>query len=300
VPAWTDTLIRVAAIVVVAVVLSRLALVVVNRVVSRMESGDGRPGDLTRRSKTLASVVRSGLLAVIWVVASVTALSQAGIAVGPIIAAAGVVGIAIGFGAQNLVRDLLAGFFLLFENHYDVGDVVEVAGVGGSVEAVNLRTTVLRDLAGRRHVVPNGEIRVSTNLTKVFSRYVLTLPVPYDEDVDRAIAVLRDVADRMRREPPYRELITAPLTVLGVDAYGESSVDVACYVQTLPGEQWTVGRELRRRLKRALDEEGIAIPYPHREIVLRRADGDEPVLRRADGDEPVPRRAEGDEPPPGT
>jgi len=276
VPDWAETLIRVGAIVAVGIVATYLALGLVRRFAARVETGDGPPSDLRRRSKTLASMLRSAVLVLIWVIVAVTCLNQTGIAVGPLLAAAGIVGIALGFGAQNLVRDLLAGFFILLESQYDVGDVVELAGVSGTVESVVLRTTVLRALDGRRHVVPNGEIRVSTNLTKVYSRYLLTLPVPYDEDVDRAVGVLERVAEALRQDPEYEGVITAPLTVLGVDAYGDSSVDVTCYIQTLPGEQWRVGRELRRRLKLALDEEGIAIPYPTRELVLRRAseDGD--------------------------
>jgi moderate conductance mechanosensitive channel len=284
---WADTLIRVAVIVGVALALTRIALTVINRVTRRLDEGDGPATGLKRRSKTLASVMRSAVLVLIWTVAALTVLSQAGIAVGPLLAAAGIVGIALGFGAQNLVRDLLAGFFILLENHYDVGDVIEVAGVSGAVESVGLRTTTLRGLDARRHIVPNGEIRVSTNLTKLYSRYLMTLPVPYDEDVDRAVGVLRRVADEMRREDRFRDLMVAPITVLGVDNYGDSSVDVTCYVETAPGAQWEVGRELRRRLKRALDEEGISIPYPHREIVLRRADADvvaEAAGRDGDGD----------------
>jgi small-conductance mechanosensitive channel len=155
------------------------------------------------------------------------------------------------------------------ENHYDVGDVIEVAGVTGKVESVNLRTTNLRQLDGRCHVVPNGEVRVSTNLTKLFSRYMFTVPVAYEEDVDRVIPVLEQVADEMREEDAYREVILGPLQVLGVDDYGESSVDLKVYIETMPGEQWSVGRELRRRMKRTLDEEGIEIPYPHRQILVR-------------------------------
>lgn len=257
-PDWGELLIEVGVIVLVALVLTQVVTVVVDRLVRRVRAEDGRPSDLQRRAQTLASVMRSGLLAVVWTVALISALSQAGVAVGPILAAAGIVGVALGFGAQNLVRDLLAGFFILFENQYDVGDVIEIVTVSGTVEAVNLRTTVLRAEDGARHVVPNGEVRVSTNLTKTFSRYPLTIPVPYGEDVDRAIGIARRVAEQMRMDEPYRALITRPFRVLGVDAYGASGVEVSCYVETVPGEQWVVGRELRRRLAQAFAEEGLS------------------------------------------
>jgi small-conductance mechanosensitive channel len=215
-------------------------------------------------------VLRGVVLAVVWTVAAITVLDQAGVQVAPILAAAGIAGIALGFGAQSLVKDILAGFFILMENQYDVGDVIAIAGVSGTVEAVNMRTTVLRSLDGSRHVVPNGEITVSSNMTKVYSRYLFVLPVPYEEDVDRPIAVLEEVAEELSQDPEFGPLMTGTVTVLGVDQYGDSSVDVKCYVETVPGEQWKVGRELRRRLKMALDERGIEIPYPRRELIIRK------------------------------
>jgi small conductance mechanosensitive channel len=271
-PEYAEVLIRCGATVVVAFVITRICLVLVRRFQAHVDArDDGR--ELHRRSRTLASVLRGVILAVVWTVAAITVLDQAGVQVAPILAAAGIAGIALGFGAQSLVKDILAGFFILMENQYDVGDVIQIAGVAGTVEAVNMRTTVLRSLDGSRHVVPNGEITVSSNQTKVYSRYLFVLPVPYEEDVDRAVGVLREVADELRADPELGPLMTAPLTVLGVDEYGDSSVDVKCYIETVPGEQWKVGRELRRRLKAALDERGIGIPYPHREIVIRKIMG---------------------------
>jgi moderate conductance mechanosensitive channel len=222
-PEYAQTLIRLGIIIVVALVATRICLVLVRRMQRRLEATEGPRTDLLRRSHTLTSVLRGAIVVVIWTVAVITALGQAGVEVGPIIAAAGIGGIALGFGAQSLVKDVLAGFFILLESQYDVGDVIRVAGVAGSVESVNLRTTTLRDLDGSRHVVPNGLIEVSTNLTKVYSRYVLVMPVPYEADVDRAVAVLERVAEELRGEPAYREVVTGPLTVLGVDAYGDSA-----------------------------------------------------------------------------
>jgi small conductance mechanosensitive channel len=274
-PEYAEVLIRCGATVVVAFVVTRICLVLVRRFQAHVDARDDGRSELQRRSRTLASVLRGVILAVVWTVAAITVLDQAGVQVAPILAAAGIAGIALGFGAQSLVKDILAGFFILMENQYDVGDVIQIAGVSGTVEAVNMRTTVLRSVDGSRHVVPNGEITVSSNQTKVYSRYLFVLPVPYEENVDRAVSVLKEVAAELRDDPEFGPLMTADLTVLGVDEYGDSSVDVKCYVETVPGEQWKVGRELRRRLKAALDEEGIGIPYPHREIVIRKILGPE-------------------------
>jgi len=256
---WGDVAVEVGIIIALALVLSEVVVIASRRLSARIEERAGTAGgDLPRRAKTLASVTRSALLLIVWTVATISILGQVGVAVGPILAAAGVLGVALGLGAQHLVRDFLGGFFILLEGQYDVGDVIEVAGVQGTVESVLLRTTVLRAEDGARHVVPNGEVRVSSNLTKAFSRYPLRIPVPYGQDVDRVIAVARAVAERMRRDEPYRRLITRPFRVLGVDEYGASGMEVSCYVETLPGEQWTVGRELRRRLAAAFAEEGLS------------------------------------------
>lgn len=261
---------RLGVIVVVALVATRLCLVLVRRLQRRIEAAEGPRSDLQRRSHTLTSVLRGAAVVVIWTVAIITALGQAGVEVAPILAAAGIGGIALGFGAQSLVKDVLAGFFIILENQYDVGDVIRIADVAGAVESVNLRTTTLRDLDGSRHVVPNGLIEVSTNLTKGYSRYVLVMPVPYEVAVDRPVAVLERVAEELRADPAFAEVITGPISVLGVDAFGDSAVEVKAYLETVPGQQWAVGRELRRRLKEALDAEGIPIPYPHRQMMLRR------------------------------
>jgi small-conductance mechanosensitive channel len=225
-----------------------------------------------KRALTMSTLLRTVTIAVIWVVAIIAALEAAGLPVTPFLAAAGIGGIALGFGAQSLVKDLISGFFILLERQFDIGDTVGIADVSGTVERIDLRSTVLRDIDGRRYVVPNGEIRVSTNYTHLFSRHVLTLHVPYEEDVDRAVEVARRAAEEVRRGP-LGNVVTEPLNVLGIDAFGESSVEVKLYLETVPGRQWEVGREFRRALKRALDEAGIAIPYPHREVIVHHADG---------------------------
>jgi small conductance mechanosensitive channel len=216
----------------------------------------------TKRARTLAAVLGAVGTLVIWLIVGIVALEESGVPVGPLLAAAGIGGIALGFGAQTLVRDLVAGFCILSENQFDVGDEIRVADVEGTVEAITLRTTVLRGLDGSRHVVSNGEIRVSSNRTKVFSRYVLVLPLPYDADLDRAVEVVRAAADELRGDPAFGADILGPLNVLGLDAFGEQRLDVKAYVETKPGRQWAVGRELRRRIKLALDREGIPLAAP--------------------------------------
>jgi moderate conductance mechanosensitive channel len=281
-PDYADTLIRVGAVLLVALVLTRAAVWLAAMIRSRIDGGEAASTPRAKRAHTLAGIVRVGAVIAIWLLAAFTLLDQMGVRVGPLLAAAGVGGIALGLGAQSLVRDLIAGFFILAEHQFDVGDVIEVAGVAGRVEGVGLRTTTLRNVDGRRHVVPNGEIRISTNMTKEFSRYMVDLPMPYDEDPERVAEIARAVAERMRSEPEYRELITGPVEVLGVDDFADSAVTLKLYLETEPGQQWTVGREYRRRLKLALEEEGIGIPYPHRTVILRSEDGaGEGLLRRS-------------------
>jgi small-conductance mechanosensitive channel len=273
-PSWTFVALKVAVILAAALVLSRLGGRIIRRVEKHITDDDEEGLDAliqAKRAQTLGGVLRTALIILVWALASLTALDQVGVDIRPLIAAAGIGGLALGFGAQNLVRDFIAGFFILFEKQYDVGDVVRIVNVAGAVEEVKLRTTVLRDLEGVRHVIPNGEIRVSSNLTKGFSRYVIVLPVPYDADVDVAIDIAREATEVMRQEDDFRDLILAPLEVLGMDNYGESQIDVKVYVETTPGKQWQVGRELRRRIKLAFDKAGISIPFPHREIIVRNA-----------------------------
>lgn len=272
-PAYAVTLIRVGIVVVVAFLLTWGLRFAVRRFERRL--GWDEPdvtGELTeKRAQTLGHVLRAAATFGIWTIASLIALDQAGVSIAPLIAAAGIGGVALGFGAQSMVRDLINGFYILLEEQYHVGDVIRVAGVTGMVEKVTLRATVLRDIAGGRHVVPNGEVRVSTNFTKVFSRYTIDLPVPYDADIDRAVGVARSAAEELRSDPAFGADILGPLEVLGVDSYGESEILVKIYLDTRPGRHWTVGRELRKRIKSAYDRAGIPIPFPQREVLLREA-----------------------------
>lgn len=219
--------------------------------------------ELQKRADTLASVVRYIMTAVIFVVSVMTILRELGFEIGPLLAAAGVVGLAIGFGAQNLVQDVISGFFIFLHDQIRVGDVVEIAGKGGLVESVNLKMTKLRDLAGNVHYVPNGQISVVTNMTKDFSRYVFNVGVAYRENVDDVMEVLREVDEELRKDPDFKDLILEPLEILGLDQFADSAVVIKARTTTQPIKQWAVGREFNRRLKKKFDERGIEIPFPH-------------------------------------
>jgi small conductance mechanosensitive channel len=194
------------------------------------------------------------------------ALREIGFDITPILAGAGVIGLAVGFGAQNLVRDVISGFFILIENQIRVNDVAVINGTGGLVEEINLRTTVLRSQDGVVHVFPNGSITTLSNMTREFSFYVFDIGVAYKEDTDRVAEVLREIAEEMRRDQRFAPVILEPLEVLGVDRFADSAVMVRARIKTQPIQQWNVGREMNRRIKKRFDELGIEIPFPHRSV----------------------------------
>lgn len=219
--------------------------------------GESDPGATAKRIKTLSGVlwtISSGLL---WFVVVLIALSQIGVNIGPILAGAGVVGLAVGFGAQHLVRDLVSGFFLLLENQIRVGDIAIVNGIGGVVESVTFRTIALRNEAGVVHVFPNGSINTLANATVDWSAYVVDIAVSYKEDTDRVIELMRQVADDMRKETAYAQAMIEPIDVFGVDNFTDTAVVIKARFKTQPAQQYTVGREYRRRLKKAFDREGV-------------------------------------------
>jgi small-conductance mechanosensitive channel len=191
-------------------------------------------------------------------------LGELGIQLGPLLATAGIGALAIGFGAQSLVKDVINGFFIILENQYRIGDVIDVAGVSGLVESLTLRRTVLRDLEGRVHIVPNGEIKIVSNLSKEWARSVLDIGISYREDLDRIIALLSQIGKEMESDETFKEALLEPVQIMGVERFGESQLVVRMAVKTAPLKQWEVSRELRKRIKNRFDEEGIHIPYPHR------------------------------------
>jgi len=222
--------------------------------------------ELEKRLDTLLGILRSIIKVVIWVMVGMLVLRKIGIDIAPIIAGAGIVGLAVGFGAQELVRDLIAGFFMLLENQIREGDVAIVNGTGGLVEHVGMRTIVLRDLSGVVHVFQNGKVNTLSNMTKNWSGMVFDIGVAYKEDTDKVAEVIQQVAEELRADPDFRDKILEPIEIFGVDGFGDSAVIMKARFKTVPIEQWTVGREYRRRLKKAFDEQGIEIPFPHRTI----------------------------------
>jgi len=223
--------------------------------------------EIKKRAQTLGNILRHVFLILISFIAGLMILGELGIQLGPLLATAGIGARAIGFGAQSLVRDVISGFFIILENQYRIGDVIEVAGVSGLVESLNLRRTVLRDLKGRVHTIPNGEIKVVSNLSKEWSRAVLDLGISYREDLNQVYELLTQIGKELESEEPYKSAILEPLQILGVEKFEESQVIIRMMIKTAPLKQWEVGRELRRRIKIRFDEKGIEIPFPHRVLL---------------------------------
>ena len=235
------------------------------------ESSEIVPGAAAQRVKTLMNVLRTIVVGLVWFIAALTALGQMGVNVGPILAGAGVVGLAVGFGAQNLVKDLVSGFFLILENQVRVGDVAIINGTGGLVEAITFRTIVLRDLSAVVHVFPNGSINTLSNVSKDWSAYVLDIGVAYKEDTDRVVEVMRRVGAELREDSKFGAAMIDDIEVFGVDQFADSAVIIKGRLKTMPLQQWNVGREYRRRLKKAFDAERIEIPFPHRTLYMGEA-----------------------------
>ena len=223
--------------------------------------------EFSKRINTLGSVIANAIAFVLYAMAALMVLSELGIDIVPLLTGAGLLGLAFGFGAQNMVRDLIAGFFILMENQYRKGDVVKIADTAGFVEDVNLRRTILRDLDGIVHSIPNGEITVASNFTLGFSRVNMNIPVSYDTNLDKAIRVLNKIGREIKKDKKFGKLITKAPEVLGVDKFAESAIEIKYLGETKPIKQWDVMRELRKRIKVAFDKEKIEIPYPHRVII---------------------------------
>lgn len=263
--------IQIIIILLVALISSRIIHSVVNRLEKRFESTGPVPSEMEKRAKTITGLLNTTITVTIYTAAAMMIITELGIAIGPLLAGAGIAGVAIGFGAQSLVKDVISGFFLLFENQIRVGDMVAVAGKTGLVEALNLRTTRLRDIEGNVHIIPNGVIDVATNCTKDWSRAPVEIGVAYKEDVDNVISVLEEVGESMRNDPVHQKSILEPMTILGLDSFGDSSVNIRMYFKVIPLKQWEISREFRKRVKRAFDEKGIEIPFPHRTLYMGEA-----------------------------
>ncbi len=226
---------------------------------------EGRPV-YGARARTLVSIASNGLVVVMFLIAAFWGLSILGVDTGPLLAGAGIVGLAIGFGSQKLIQDLITGLFILSGDTVRIGDVVAVGGHAGVVEAMSMRTITLRSYDGNLHVVPYSSIDTITNMTKDFSFWVMDIAIAYKEDVDRVMEVLRELDAEMRQDPDFRTAMMAPIEIAGLDRFGDSAVIIKARLKTRPGSQWQVGREFQRRLKKRFDELGIEIPFPHRTL----------------------------------
>lgn len=250
--------------------LAALALHLIHRFIPRLRDAiAARQGSRedSQRVLTLSRVVRYALTVAMTVIASLSILGEFGISVAPILGAAGVVGIAIGFGAQSLVKDYFTGFFLLLENQIRIGDVVEAGGKAGLVEELTLRYLRLRDYSGNVHYIPNGNISVVTNMSLGFAYAVIDAGVAYDEDIGQVQEVMRATAAEMCSDAVMAGKILEPMEIAGVDDWADSAVVIRCRFKVQPLEQWNVRREYLRRLKEAFDREGIEIPYPHLKLI---------------------------------
>ena len=271
--------IRVAVVWIIAWLAYQLVKRVARRIIKAVDDGDDSTMTAAeKRGHTVAQLVRSVGRAVVLVIAILLTIGQF-LPIGPILAAGGIFGLAISFGAQSLVKDVIAGFFILMENQFAVGDVIEAAGKSGTVERMTLRVAVLRDVRGVLHVIPNGQITTVSNLTRSWSRAVVEVGVGYATDVDRAIDVFKDELSRFRADPVWTSRFAGDSEVLGVEDLGEHSVVIRSLLRTVPGAQWEVAREFRRRIKNRLDAEGIEMPYPQRTVHVRHhgVEGDVPA-----------------------
>jgi len=277
---------KILVIVIISFVVIRVARIVINRSRDRIALKTREDIEKAKRTETLAGLFEKTIRAIILTAASLMVLESLGINIGPLLAGAGVIGLAVGFGAQSLVKDVISGFFILLENHMNVGDVVDIAGKAGVIESINLRVTTLRDYSGNVHIIPNGQISVLTNMTKEFSRAVLEIGVAYKENVDEVMQLMKTVASEMADDPDFSDRILGPMEMSGLDSFGDSSVNIKARIDTRPREQWNVAREYRRRLKKAFDEKGIEIPFPH--VTLYAGEGESRgvlKIQRVDGGE---------------
>jgi len=230
------------------------------------EKGAIRESDKTLRIKTIVRLFQwVGSIGIIGAILYMV-LENFGFNVAPLLAGAGIVGLAFGFGGQYLIRDLINGIFILLEGQYGVNDIVKIGEYAGVVENMNLRITVLRDAEGRVIIIPNGEIKIVVNLTKDYSRAVLNIGVAYKENIDHVMDVLKKIGQELREDPYFGKLTLDGIEMLGVEEFADSQVTIRFRVKTLPSKQWEISRELRRRIKNRFDELGIEIPFPHRTL----------------------------------
>lgn len=258
-PALTATGLRILGALLVALI----AYWALGWILHRVERAAGKDGVVTlqeQRTRTLVSLLRSVGRVVIFVVTLFMVLGALGLQLGPLLAGAGVIGLAVSFGSQSLVKDVISGLFILIENQFGVGDVIRVAGVSGGVERMTLRVVVLRDVHGVVHIVPNGEIKTVSNLTREWARVVLDVVVEIKEDPDQVMKVMRDEGRKLWEDPQWRPLVLEEVQVPGIESFGEKGITIRMSMKTLPLKQWDVARELRRRLKLRFAQDNIDLP----------------------------------------
>lgn len=258
----TEALLTIGLVLILAVVVWEVVNGAIERRLNRRDS-DGVLLEQNPRVRTLLPLLRNAFMVVLVVIVSLIGLAEMGINIAPLLAGAGVIGLAIGFGSQALVKDVITGLFILFEDTMAVGDVVNLGGQAGLVEGMSIRTVRLRDLSGTVHTIPFGEVASVSNLTKEFSFYLLNIGIAYREDVDAVIQVIKDLGAELEADPDYGREMLAPIEILGVDAFADSAVVIKARLKTRPIKQWFVGREFNRRMKNRFDELGIEIPFPH-------------------------------------
>ena len=266
---WIDIVIIIGALVVLVAIVS-----IIRRRLRRFFERKIPDDRLLIRKRTLTfnSVISNLVIVVAFIAAALIVAEQLGISVTPLLAGAGVAGIVVGFGAQNLIKDLINGVFILFEQWYQVDDIVTVGNITGSVERFNLRTTIIRDIEGTVHYIPNGEISMLGNRTQLWSRAVVDIGVHYDEDSDRVVGVLEEIFDEIMADKKYKKMILERPSILGdngISELGDSAIVFKVICKVKAGEQWNIARQLRKRIKDKFDEVGIEIPYPCTNIYMR-------------------------------
>ncbi|MBF0275685.1 MAG: mechanosensitive ion channel family protein [Nitrospinae bacterium] len=274
-----ETIIRTSLRVLVILIIAWILLQILKRflkgvekqlVEKSVEEGEP-PTESQKRIETIVRLSRQGVKLIIWITVLLVILKELGFEIAPVIASAGIAGLAVGFGAQNLVRDIISGFFIILENQIRVGDVAILNGTGGLVEKINFRTTVLRDLGGIVHIFPNGTITTISNLTNEWSAYIFDIGVAYKENTDKVIEIMQEVGKEMVQDEKFSKIMLEEPEVFGVDKFADSAVIIKGRIRTKPIRQWEVGREYLRRIKHAFDTNNIEIPFPHRSIYFGEA-----------------------------
>jgi small conductance mechanosensitive channel len=274
---------RIGVILLLVTIANRAVAALIGRAERELAPAGASPAEIERqkRAHTIGRTLSRFLSIVIWSAGLLMILRTLDVDITPVLTGAGILGLAVGFGAQTLVKDVISGFFLILEDQVRVGDVALVNGIGGAVEQINLRTLVMRDVEGTVHIIPNGEVRTLANRSKDYAYFVLDLGIDYHEDVDRAIDAVKAAFDELNADAAFAPRILEPLEVQGVNDFTASAVTLRFRVKTIPLAQWDVGRELRRRVKRALDTRGIQIPFPQMALSYRKGpeDSDQAVPR---------------------